>query len=96
MAEKTALELLCIPYNKSLLYFTRGLHVPITGKPNRHLTKSAVFSRFIEDRILLRTVCARFRRHLLLVSRAVGQLSVISQNPDYRRSEYDLSHDEYA
>ena len=43
------------------------------------LTK--LFFLNFQDRILLRTVCARFCHHLLLVCRAVGQLAVISQNP---------------
>ena len=60
------------------------------------LTKSAVFSRCILDLILFRTVYARFRRHLLLVYHPFGQLSLISQNPDTRPTECDLSHDECA
>ena len=54
----------------------------------------------------LRTISAGLRTisaglHTILTSstflcHAVAQLSVISQNPDYRRTECDFSHDEYV
>ena len=54
--------ILRIPYNKSLLYFTRGLYVPITGKTNRHFFK---IGRFAHDFVSLRTISVVFRTILM-------------------------------